>query len=287
MQSMTGHGQARVSESDLEVWAEIRSVNNRYLKVTVSTPDRLADLEAAVRQLVGDHLRRGSVYINLEITRSVGDKCATVNKELLRTLLTQARAVDPDVSADALLAVPGVVEFSSSRSSDTNRDWPVIEKALQQALVELLEMRRVEGEAMVRDLRDNCSVISEELQTIIGRAPQVVSNYATRLTDRINQMLEGHDVAIKPSDVVREVGVFADRCDISEETVRLQQHINQFQQIIETGEGDGRKLEFLTQEMLRETNTIGSKGNDGDISKSVVEIKTAIERIREMTQNIE
>ena len=148
-------------------------------------------------------------------------------------------------------------------------------------------MRQIEGASAARDLLDNCNEIQRFLSLIEVRAPHVSRGYSTRLTERISQLLEKHEATISPSDIVREVGIFADKCDISEEVVRLQTHIDQFAEIINSGQGDGRKLEFLSQEMLRETNTIGSKANDSEIAQNVVEIKTAIDRIREMTQNVE
>ncbi|MFT5303331.1 MAG: hypothetical protein ACI814_004150, partial [Mariniblastus sp.] len=129
--------------------------------------------------------------------------------------------------------------------------------------------------------------VQTELDEIIKLAPRVITNYSKRMTDRINSLLESHDFQIQPTDIVKEVGVFAEKCDVSEETVRLGCHIQQFNAIIQSPQSNGKKLDFLVQEMLRETNTIGSKANDVEIAKHVVEIKTCIERIREMVQNVE
>jgi len=136
-------------------------------------------------------------------------------------------------------------------------------------------------------LHANCEVIATELDRIEERAPLVVEAYRKRLTERLNKLLEEYEVSIEATDVVREVGIFADRGDISEEIVRLRSHLRQFDAIAASEESNGRKLEFLIQEILRETNTIGSKANDAEIAGHVVEIKTAIERMREMIQNVE
>ena len=151
----------------------------------------------------------------------------------------------------------------------------------------LREMRAQEGRVMLQDLEQNCDAIVDASHEIQKLAPRVVENYSKKLTDRINQMLKAYEVSISPSDVVREVGMFAERVDISEEIVRLGSHIKQFREVMSSAESNGRKLDFLTQELLRETNTIGSKANDSEIAARVVEIKTCIERIREMVQNVE
>ena len=140
---------------------------------------------------------------------------------------------------------------------------------------------------MSKDMLENCQTIDTQLSAIQKLAPRMVDAYVKKMTDRINGMLEKFEVSITASDIVKEVGVFAERCDISEEVVRLGNHVSQFNKVTALPESNGKKLEFLVQEMLRETNTIGSKSNDTDIANHVVEIKTAIERIREMVQNVE
>lgn len=137
------------------------------------------------------------------------------------------------------------------------------------------------------DLTGNCRLIGEQLVAIEQRAPAVIEAYRARIIERLNKQLEEVGTRIEPADVVREVGMYAERSDISEEIVRLRSHLEQFRTVMTNEEMGGRKLEFLTQEMFRETNTIGSKANDSEIARHVIEIKTAIERIREMIQNVE
>ena len=173
-----------------------------------------------------------------------------------------------------------------SREVDTDNDWPVIEAALQQALEALASMRAGEGEAMAADMGENCRLIAAELDSITERAPLVVESYRARLTERLNKLLGEYDIQTQPADVIREVGMFGERSDISEEIVRLRSHLEQFDAVMKLEESSGRKLEFLTQEMFRETITIGSKANDAEIARHVIEIKAAIERIREMIQNV-
>ncbi len=285
--SMTGHGQSQRVTDEMTIWAEVRSVNNRFLKVTISSGDRVAELEANIRQMVQEHVRRGTVHVNLEIHREASLDSVRINTELLKQLHRELTTVDPQASAACLVALPGIVENAAPRRPDCQKLWQQIAPALQSALEQLHEMRRQEGQSMTSDLRENCRQIREQLAVVQSQAPEVARNYAQRLRERINQLLVEYPVTVSETDLIREVGIFADRCDISEEVVRLQAHIEQFDASVNSGQSDGRKLEFLTQEMLRETNTIGSKANDREISRSVVEIKTAIERIREMIQNIE
>jgi uncharacterized protein (TIGR00255 family) len=170
---------------------------------------------------------------------------------------------------------------------DMSSDWPVIGRTLEKALQNLGKMRAEEGRAMTADLAANCRAVTESLAKIEGRASLVADDYRARLHERLQKILQEYSVMLDPADLIKEVSLFADRADISEEIVRLRSHVEQFSGIIQVPESAGRKLEFLTQEMVREANTIGSKANDVEIARHVIEIKTAIERIREMIQNIE
>lgn len=288
--SMTGHGQAQHSSDGVTVWAEVRAVNNRYLKLSISHSDRGADLEAKIKDLVQKYVRRGSVHVSLDVQRDEADSRFRLNTDLLRSLHEQLKQVDPDAKAESLLVVSGVVEDQRrirAMEAEEPDEWPQIETALSAALQQLVEMRKQEGASAASDLLENATAIESHLAVIQEQAPKVSADYAKRLTERINGLLAEHEASVTPADLAREVGIFADKCDISEETVRLQTHVDQFRAIIDSGQSDGRKLEFLSQEMLRETNTIGSKANDSTIAQNVVEIKTAIERIREMSANVE
>lgn len=286
--SMTGHGEALVQDDTASVRVEVRTVNNRFLKLNVST-DLDAALQSQVEALVKQQVGRGSVSVRIK-TRSVGTaEPYQFNEPLLRSYwlqLSEIAGSSQTVNVESLLNLPGVVEEASS-TDQNEKLWPIVQTAVEQALTSLNEMRAREGEAMKQDMLANCKLVTEQLEAIRKQAPAVIENYAKRMSDRINNLLEKYDVSIQPTDLVREVGVFAERCDFSEETVRLDSHIDQFNEIIQLPESSGRKLDFLVQEMLRETNTIGSKANDAKIATHVVEIKTAIERIREMVQNVE
>ena len=286
--SMTGHGEALVQDETASVQVEVRTVNNRFLKLNVNS-DLDAGIQSQVEGLVKKHVGRGSVSVRIK-SRSIGEaEPYQINESLLRSYWLQLSEIaggSQSVNLESLLALPGVVEETSS-ADQRKQLWPIVQTAVEKALANLDEMRAREGDAMKQDMLGNCEAIKDQLDSIRKQAPTVVENYAKKMTDRINNLLEKYDVSVEATDLVREVGIFAERCDFSEETVRLDSHIAQFDDIIQLPDSNGRKLDFLVQEMLRETNTIGSKANDAKIATRVVEIKTAIERIREMVQNVE
>ena len=239
--------------------------------------------------MVKSHLNRGSVSVRVRCHIEKSPQDYRLNKELISSYWLQLSEVadgSQPINLESILQLPGVVDDSSS-GDDVEELWPLIKQAATDALLQLNEMRHQEGDAMKQDMLANCQKIVGELASVEKLAPRVVEAYGKKMTDRINGMLEKFEVSITPADVVREVGVFAERCDISEEVVRLQNHLGQFNSVVDEPQSNGKKLEFLVQEMLRETNTIGSKANDSDIARHVVEMKTAIERIREMVQNVE
>jgi uncharacterized protein (TIGR00255 family) len=290
---MTGHGEAQIQSGGVCAAAEVRTVNNRFLKTQVRTTEGYGSLERQIEGLVRGAIRRGSVSVTVRVDREPSPDDYRLNEVVLNSYRSQLEAVCEQaalpysVSLDSLLTLPGVVTESGVQHGNAEKDWPLVEQALTAALEHLAQMRQEEGAAMARDLHANCQTIARELERIGERAPLVASAYQQRLTERLNTLLAEYEVAVQPADIVREVGVFADRADISEEMVRLRSHLEQFETIARAEESAGRKLEFVIQEMHRETNTIGSKANDAEIARHVVEIKTCIERMREMIQNIE
>lgn len=284
--SMTGHGQASVEQDQYRVAVEIRTVNNRFLKTSINT-DLSTEIESRVEQRLKATLRRGSVSVRIKTVNLQSSQNARLNADVIQSYWTQLSEIaggSQSINVESLLTLPGVIDDTDT--ADQEDVWPVVESALGEALKRLVEMRGTEGKAMQVDMLSNIDAIETELTGVKELAPTVSEAYSKRLTERINKLLEKFDVTVTASDVVREVGVFADRSDVSEETVRLSTHLEQFRLVIEQPT-PGKKLDFLVQEMLRETNTIGSKANNADIAKHVVEIKTAIERVREMVQNIE
>jgi uncharacterized protein (TIGR00255 family) len=291
--SMTGFGEAHDREGDLAVGVELRTINNRYFKLSVKCAEGYGLLETEIEQVVRTQIRRGTVQVNLRVDRTSAADDYLVNKAVvagyrkqLQALAEPGRDAEP-VSLETLLALPGAIIENPERLSDVEAQWPAIKKTLVAAMQNLSRMRADEGRAMAADLRNNCAVVQTELAEIELRSPLVVDAYRRRLHDRLQAALAEYQVTLNAGELIKEVAVFADRGDISEEIVRLRSHLEQFETFMQGEESPGRKLEFVTQEMFREINTIGSKANDAEISRHVIEIKTAVERIREMIQNIE
>jgi len=290
---MTGHGAAHSDASDRTVTIEVRTVNNRYFKLALRASEGYATLEPRVDEIVRRAVRRGTVQVDLRVDRQSTADDFRINAVVLAGYFSQLQAAGDRLECmeafrlEPLLSLPGVVEDVGSRRVDTDSDWPLIERALRDALRGLAKMRTDEGQAMATDLEDNCRLIRTQLAAIEARSPLVLEQYRGRITDRVNKLLAELEVRVEAVDVIREVALFAERSDIAEEVVRLRSHLDQFQEIMALPESSGRKLEFVTQEMFREANTIGSKANDAEIARHVIEIKAAIERVREMIQNIE
>ncbi|MBA4017422.1 MAG: YicC family protein [Pirellula sp.] len=291
--SMTGYGEAHRREADLSVGVEVRTINNRYFKLNVKCGEGYNVLESEIEQTVRDQIRRGTVQIALKIDRLTAADDYVINRSVLAGYREQLQSlydewhVVEQVPLETLLELPGVVTENPNRTTDVMAQWPTIRETLVAAMQNLAKMRADEGRNMAADLRQNCAAIAAELTKVEARAPQTAEHYRKRLTERVQAALSEHQITLNASDLLKEVAVYSDRADISEEIVRLRSHLDQFEKFVQADESAGRKLEFLTQEMFREINTIGSKANDVEISRYVIEIKTAVERIREMIQNVE
>jgi uncharacterized protein (TIGR00255 family) len=291
--SMTGFGEAHRKNAKLAVSAEARTINSRYFKLAIRSSEGYSALEPQIESLVRQHIKRGTVQLSLRMDRARATEDFRVNADVLagyRQQLEQLRKewkLSDPVGVESLLALPGVVSDDTAALVDAEVDWPLISETLAAAMKNMDTMRAEEGRAMAADLAANCALVAKELDSIEGRAPLVADSYRARLTERLTKTLSEFQITLDPGDLIREISIYAERSDVSEETVRLRSHLEQFCDTLELPESSGRKLEFLTQEMSRETNTIGSKANDVQISRHVIEIKAALERIREMIQNVE
>jgi uncharacterized protein (TIGR00255 family) len=290
---MTGYGDARNEDERLNVAVEVRTVNNRYLKIATKIPDAYAGLESRIEKVVRESISRGTVSVTVRIQRLDGGYQYALNREvidgywkqLIQIALTLEAPGPTDLSR--LLLLPGAVSEEGEGVLDSEAGWPVIRDALQSALEKLQRFRCDEGRSMEDDLRLNGRKIGEQLDQVAKLAPQVVSDFRDRLRERVNELLKGADVTVSDSDLIREVSVYSERCDINEEITRLRCHLDQFEAFLKDAVSQGRKLEFLSQEMFREVNTIGSKANNVEIAHCVVEMKAAVEKIRENLQNVE
>jgi uncharacterized protein (TIGR00255 family) len=292
---MTGFGEARWQSDQLSLSIELRALNNRYLKVSVRAPDPYHLLEAEFEKVIRRQVKRGTIQLQLRCERQAELQDFRINTVALASYVQQVRAAAAQLGVPnhgesllgQVLMLPGVVPEASSQAFKLHEDWQTIEKVLNEALGQLNGMRKEEGAAMAQELLGLRDSISGHLAVIRQKSPQVALAFRDRLLERVRSLLKGIDVEIDRDDLIREVSIFAERSDIAEEVVRLATHLDHFQEIMKEGESPGRKLEFLTQEMFREANTIGSKASDVDISREVVEIKGTLEKIRELIQNVE
>ena len=296
--SMTGFGDAAAERDGSRYLVEIKSLNNRYFKPTVRLPDEVSALETDVERLLRERVGRGSVVYTLKMraadAETNGTPPATVNVDVLSAYAAQLEAAGLKVgSIDALLSLPGVIrpadEVDAAVDTDPAAHRDVILKLTGEAIDRLQAMRLREGQSLMDELLSQTGLIAGHLENIASRAGGVVNDYHDRLLARVNELMAKAELSVAKTDLLKEVAVFAERSDIREELTRLAHHIEQFETAIRDKEQlhVGRKLDFIAQEMLREANTIGSKANDADIAGRIVEIKGAIDRVKEQVQNVE
>jgi len=292
IQSMTGYGEGQHVEEGLSYTLELRSLNNRYFKASIKLPESLQFLEIPVDKLLRSRLGRGSITYTLRLRSSTSDATCEINTEALQWYLDRLRQVDPSdraVSVDmaAILMLPGVCQPRHMDEQTKSKQWQIVQQLTEQALDRLVVMRREEGKALHADLVGHCQSIRERLDLIAQRGPSVVQEYHQRLAQRVEELTAAARLKLDQADLAREVAVFAERCDIAEELSRLSNHLDRFTALCDSNDHAGRRLDFLAQEMLREANTIGSKGNDTEISCQIVEVKSSVDRLKEQVQNVE
>jgi uncharacterized protein (TIGR00255 family) len=290
---MTGFGQA-CSEVDGVVYTvEIRSVNNRYFKAQLRIPDIVAYLEGEIERLHRDAIHRGTVNYSLRMKNVSGQALFDIDENTLQSYVQRLRAILPAqdghsrIDLASMLSLPGIVQPAIPDEAQMEKMRQVILSLTQQALELLRQSRSEEGKAVTTDLLDNLDRIADRLQSIRSRVDVVVQDYHNRLKERTDQLLAKAELKIDKDLLAREVAIYAERSDIAEEVSRLTAHLKHFRECCQKGGPVGRRLDFITQEMLREANTIASKSSDTPINQAVIEIKCAIDRIKEQVQNIE
>ena len=291
MYSMTGYGRGAAQCDGREITVEFKSVNHRYLDVSMRLPRHLAFLEDPLRKLLAERLSRGhvDVFVNYRNTRSDA-RTVRIDDALLGAYLDAARkasdrfSLRDDIGLTAALRLPDVTEICEA---DEDRDavTALCLQAAETAVCELREMRHLEGERLRKDFSMRIDTVLELTERIATRAPLVIEEYRTRLNERIEQLLQTTEV--DRTRLATEVALFADRASIDEEIVRLRSHVAQIRLLLDDPDPVGRKLDFVVQELNREFNTIGSKANDGTLTACVLSGKNEIEKIREQVQNIE
>lgn len=289
--SMTGYGRAVRSLNGREITVELRSVNNRFLDCTVKLPRAFSYAEDAVKQKVKASVARGKVDVYISVNAATDENVRVcLNRPVLegylnamRTIVTEYGVRD-DISATSLSRLPEVFVVEKPEE-DEERNTADFVSVAEEAITAYNAMRAREGEALTADVRAHAAVILSYVQKVEQRSPVTVAEYRARLEAKLREVLENK--SIDESRILTEAAVFADKIAVDEETVRLRSHLDQMESLLSEGGAIGRKLDFLLQEMNREANTIGSKGNDLEQARNVVAIKAELEKIREQIQNIE
>ena len=291
VKSMTGFGRCEVSSEDYKISVEMKSVNHRYLDLSIKMPKKFNVFEADIRNLLKNGIQRGKVdlYITCE---NFSDKAVRLNynevlarsARLFFAKMSEQFSIENDVKVSALSRYPEVITSEQSEE-DEETLWQLLKEALTGALEKFVEQRIKEGEHLRADLTGKLDAMVSWVGEIEARSPQIIAEYRTKIEDKVRELLDGS--GIDENRIAAEVTLFADKICVDEETVRLRSHIKTMQEALSRGGAVGRKLDFIAQEMNREANTILSKANDIEISGTAINLKTEIEKIREQIQNIE
>jgi uncharacterized protein (TIGR00255 family) len=291
IKSMTGYGRAQAQLHGRDITVELRSVNNRYLDCSVKLPRIYGFAEDAVKAQVKKAVSRGKVDVFITVQATEAAQVAvSINRPVLEGYLTALHqiaadyGVTDDITVMSLSRLPDVLTVQK-QEEDEDEVQADLMAVLDEALARYDAMRTVEGQALEDDLRSRAQTILDRVAVVEARSPETVAEYRARLTRKMEEVLSG--TAVDESRILTEAAIYADKVAVDEETVRLRSHLAQLDDMLSGGGAIGRKLDFLLQEMNREANTIGSKCNDVDLARTVVDIKAELEKIREQTQNIE
>lgn len=291
MKSMTGYGRGECSKNGVKFTVEVQSANRRQSDITIDLPRELIELEPRIRDEINTRVSRGRIDAVVTYHRSANKHApVSVDHALARGIFRAAKQLQKqmklkgELSVEALLNVKGVLCIHQ-HPMETEKVWPSVQVALQAALAALVKMREKEGRHLREDLLKRLALFEAELARVRAEAPNVVKRYQKNLRQRIASA--GVEVSVDNERLIKEVVLFADRSDITEELTRLESHLQQFRGCLGSREPVGRTLDFLAQEMFRETNTLGAKANDAAISRAVVTMKAELEKMREQIQNVE
>lgn len=289
--SMTGYGKGEARQEDLLVTAEIRTVNHRYADISVKLPRSFLALENKIRKQISQTLQRGKIDVFVSYELAGGAEAApVVNHELAtayHVLLDELQSelgLSGRLSVEFLASQKGVVEIREPQLDPSLLEECLL-RAVDSALVQLMNMRRAEGEETRRDIAERLDAAEDLLQQVEARAPQVPPEWQERLKERLARL--NANLEYDPQRVAQEIAFFSDRCDISEELSRFRSHLGQFRDLFKEDDAVGRRMDFLVQELNREVNTMGSKSNDAALTRAVVGMKAELEKVREQVQNVE
>ena len=290
--SMTGFGRGEYKDDNYHFLVECKTINHKYADINIRLPRKLSFLEDKARILIKDYIKRGRVdlYIKLDLLGSedvnlkFDEELATQYMSILKQIKDKFDVVD-DISVMNIAKFPDVIK-TEEKEDDEDKLWSMLKVALENALLKLKEMRSEEGKKLAEDIQNRCDLLKNYIEDIEKYSYNVVIDYKEKLKNRISDILEDPSI-IDENRLAQEVAIYADKSSITEEIVRFKSHIEQLKNTVVKNESIGRKIDFLIQEMNRETNTIGSKSSDLNITNLVVEVKSELEKIREQIQNIE
>lgn len=291
IKSMTGYGRTCTIIGDKEITVEIRSVNHKYFDFSVRVPRIYGYLEDKLKKLTAESVQRGKIDMFVGINCISGpNNEVSLNEQIVKSYLNALKKMSEDYGVEYDVTVSGLSRYPDvfsvvAKEEDEDELWNNVKTVAESALESFNTMRQVEGERLFADLKSRCQTIEKHLAVIEELSKKSVPEYKQKLLDRIDELMG--DVKVDESRLMTEVAIMADKLATDEETVRLRSHIAQFYKMIESDEPIGRKMDFLIQEMNREINTTGSKANDLEIARIVVEVKSEIEKIREQVQNVE
>lgn len=290
IKSMTGFGKYSASFENREYQIEIKSVNHRYLDISIKLPRQLSYLEEIIKKVVNSKLKRGKIDIVFTFENfSEEGRNVRINKDLAKLYIKELRELANEEGISSNIEVTDIAKFPDILNIKTDQDDDTIKKeaidVLEKALDQLIEMRSIEGSKIAEDLLERIEVIEDKVIKISEKSTGLIQEYVVKLEGRIKEILQTDE--IDKSRIAQEVVIYADKCSIEEEVTRLKSHVLQFKNLLQVDDAVGKKLDFLVQEMNRETNTIGSKSSCLEITNSVIDIKTELENIREQIQNIE
>jgi uncharacterized protein (TIGR00255 family) len=290
MRSMTGYGRGECAKDGFKFTVELNSINRKQSDIAVSLPKELIELEPRIRDEINAQLSRGRINAVVAYHRGAAEERVELDEVLAQSYLKAIQKLqrktklNGSITLDTILRAPGVLKLAES-AMNVDAMWASVEVALKKALGQLVKMREKEGKFLAADLSKRLEVLAAGLTAIRQAAPDTVKRYREQLHARVKEA--GLNVPLDDERLAKEVVLFADRCDISEEITRLDSHLQQFRDCLKSNEPVGRTLDFLAQEMNREINTVGSKANAAEVSQHVVRMKAELEKIREQVQNIE
>jgi len=293
MNSMTGYGEAQGEADGVSYAVEVKTVNNRYLKTIIKLPELASFLEEDIDRLLRKNVLRGTINYVLRLKDTSASSLFDIDETALQAVLEKlnragsSSGINGAIDIGNLLTLPGIIQPALPDKERAGQIRKIVSEISQKALDKLKLMRATEGDYLETDIKKCCTIIEEGLEQVRGRSAIVIKEYADKLTKRVNELLAHAELKIDEGILAREVAIFAERSDISEEVARLDSHLQQFAQCCRSSDQAGRRLDFISQEMLREANTIASKASDTETTRYVVDIKCQIDRIKEQVQNIE